>query len=171
MTLSPLLTADPAVQIHALSAIAAFLIGAFVLWRRKGTGLHKALGRIWVVLMLVTATSSLFIHETRMWGLFSPIHLFALLTYAGIGQGLWAIIVRKDVAAHRANMQGVYLGALMLAGAFTFLPGRRMHHVLFGPDAGWQQSLAAIGLILTVTGVVWLRLRRRGPIIRLALPR
>lgn len=67
MSLSPLLDADPAVQIHASSAIAAFFIGAFVLWRRKGTGLHKALGRVWVVLMLVTATSSMFIHETRMW--------------------------------------------------------------------------------------------------------
>jgi uncharacterized membrane protein len=170
MSLAPLLAADLAIQIHAFAAIAAFFIGAFVLWRRKGTRLHKALGRVWVGLMLVTATSSLFIHETRMIGPFSPIHLFAILTYVGIGQGLWAIIVRKDVAAHRAQMQGVYLGALMLAGAFTFLPGRRMHHVLFGPDGGWVESLVAIAVILMVTGVVWLRMRRR-PVTRLALPR
>ncbi len=161
MSLTPLLQADIAVQIHAVSAIAAALIGAFVLWRRKGTELHKRLGRLWVVLMLVTATSALFIHELRLIGPFSPIHLFSIFTYIGIGQGLYAIIVRRDVRRHRAEMQGVYIGALMLAGAFTFLPGRRMHHVVFGPQAGWTESLATIAVILLLSAIVWLRMRRK----------
>lgn len=171
MSLHPLLTAGIGIQIHAFSAIAAFLLGAVVLWRRKGTPLHKALGRVWVVLMLVVATSSLFINEIRLVGPFSPIHIFAVLVYAGIGQALWAIRVRRDVAAHRANMQGVYIGSLLLAGAFTFLPGRRMHAVLFGPDAGWVPSLVVIGLMLAGTGLLWLRLRRGGPVTALAQPR
>lgn len=161
MSLDPLLLAPFAIQIHAFSAIAAFVLGAVVLWRPKGTALHKAMGRIWVVLMLVVATSALFINEVRLIGPFSPIHLFVVLTYAGIGQGLWTIVVRRDVVAHRANMQAVYIGALLLAGAFTFLPGRRMHAVLFGPDAGWAPSLIFIGAALTSTGLLWLRLRRR----------
>ncbi len=161
MTLTPLLHADPAIQIHAFSAIAAALIGAFVLWRRKGTLWHKMLGRLWVALMLVTATSALFIHEIKLIGPFSPIHLFSLFTYIGVGQGLHAVIVRRDVRRHRAEMQGVYIGALMLAGAFTFLPGRRMHQVVFGPEAGWSQSLVTIGLILSLSAIVWLRMRRK----------
>jgi uncharacterized membrane protein len=28
---------------------------------------------------------------------------------------------------------GLFLGALVIAGAFTFLPGRIMHKVAFGP--------------------------------------
>lgn len=160
MSLTPLLEAPFAIQIHACSAIAAFLIGALVLWRRKGTALHKALGRVWVVLMLVVATSALFINEIRLIGPFSPIHIFSILVYVGIAEALWAIRVKRDVAAHRASMQGVYLGALMLAGAFTFLPGRRMHAVLFGPDAGWTPSLIVIGAALAGVGIVWLRLRR-----------
>ena len=161
MSLSPLLSAPPAIQIHAFAAMAAFLIGAFVLWRRKGTPLHKALGRIWVGLMLVVGTSALFINEIRLIGPFSPIHIFVIVTYVGLGKGVWAIIVDHDVVAHRAAMQSTYLGALLLAGAFTFLPGRRMHAVLFGADAGWLPSLLLIGAVLAVTGVVWVRLTPR----------
>lgn len=160
MSLDPLLEADIGVQIHAFSAIAAFALGSFVLWRRKGTRLHKALGRVWVVLMLVVASSSLFINEIRLIGSFSPIHIFAVMVYVGIGQALWAIRVQRNIAAHRAGMQGVYIGSLLLAGAFTFLPGRRMHAVLFGAEAGWVPSLIVIGAALAATGLLWLRLRR-----------
>ena len=163
MSLDPLLEAELSIQIHALGAIAAFVIGAFILWRRKGTRLHKALGRVWIGLMLVVATSALFINEIRMIGPFSPIHIFSILVYAGIAQALWAIRVKRDVAAHRASMQGVYLGSLMLAGAFTLLPGRRMHEVLFGPNGGWLPSLIVIGVLLSAATLLWLRLGRGPP--------
>ena len=170
MTLTPLLEAPFATQLHAATAILATVLGAFVLWRRKGTTLHKALGRIWIVLMLVTATSALFIHDIRLIGPFSPIHLFSLFTYVALFNGLRAIIVHRDIVRHRAEMQGLYAGALMLAGAFTLLPGRRMHVVLFGPDAGWTQSLLAIVPILALSALVWLNLRRRAPRVRLPAP-
>lgn len=163
MTLTPLLTAPPAIILHATCAILAMLIGAVVLFRRKGTPLHKALGRIWVVLMLIVATSALFINEIRMFGPFSPIHLLVLVTYAGIGNGLWQIR-HRNVAGHRASMQATYIGALLLAGAFTLMPGRRMHDVLFGADSGWTPSLIAIPLALLATAWIWHRLMpRRGP--------
>lgn len=143
------------------------LIGAFVLWRRKGTRLHKAMGRIWVVLMLAAATSALFIQEIRLIGPFSPIHLFSLITYVSLSRGLYAIIVRRDTVRHRIEMQSLYLQALLLAGAFTFLPGRRMHMVMFGPDAGWVESGFAIGTILGLAAFVSWRLRwRHGPTAR-----
>jgi uncharacterized membrane protein len=162
MTLAPLLAAPLAIQIHASCAILAVVIGGFVLWRKKGTRLHKALGRLWVVLMFTAATSALFINEIRLIGPFSPIHLFSIFTYVALFNGLRAILVHRDVRRHRANMQGLYIGALLLAGAFTFLPGRRMHMVVFGPHAGWPQSLAAIGLILALAAVLWALLQRRG---------
>lgn len=162
MTLEPLLDADYPVQIHAFSAIAAVLVGGFVLWRKKGTRLHKALGRLWVMLMFTAATSALFIHEMQIIGPFSPIHIFSIITYVALFNGLRAILVRRDVARHRAEMQGLYVNALLLAGAFTFLPGRRMHIALFGPEAGWTESLLAIGLILGVAGLLWLRFRQTG---------
>ncbi|UYN99221.1 MAG: DUF2306 domain-containing protein [Devosia sp.] len=161
MSLHPLLEASLAIQIHAFSAIAATVLGALVLWRRKGTLLHRALGRVWIGLMLVTATSALFITEIRLIGPFSPIHLFSLFTYVSVFNGLRAILVDHDIRRHRAEMQGLYTGALMLAGAFTLLPGRRMHEVLFGPDAGWLQSGIAISLVLGISAFAWFRMRQR----------
>ncbi len=162
MSLDPLLNAAPAIQIHAASATIAFVLGAFILWRPKGTRLHKALGRLWAGLMLVVATSALFINEIRLIGPFSPIHIFVLTTYVGIAQGIYEIAVKRNVQAHRAAMQGTYLMALVLAGAFTFLPGRRMHQVLFGADAGWVPSVLVIGTILATTALVHFRWLRPG---------
>lgn len=108
----------------------AMLVGAFVLFRRKGTPAHKLLGRVFVILMLIVATSSIFINEIRLIGPFSPIHIFTVITYAAVAQGVYQIR-RGNVAAHRATMQSLYFLALMITGAFTLLPGRRMHDVLF----------------------------------------
>ena len=122
MSLAPLLSADWPVQIHATSALLAVIVGAMVLWRQKGTALHKALGRLWVLLMLVAATSALFINEIRLIGPFGPIHIFTLVTYWTLGQGLWAIVVKKDVRRHRMEMQSLYLFALLLAGPSRCCP-------------------------------------------------
>lgn len=130
MTLQPLLEAQPAIQIHAFAAISAFLLGAVVLFRRKGDRLHRFGGRLWVVLMLVVALSSFFIHTIRLWGIWSPIHLLSLATLLSL-----AYAVRRirggDVAAHAAAMRTTYVGALIVAGAFTLAPGRIMNEVVF----------------------------------------
>ncbi|MEQ1899989.1 MAG: DUF2306 domain-containing protein [Devosia sp.] len=157
MSLDPLLSAPLAVQIHALCAMAAMLLGAIVLFRPKGTPMHKLMGRTWAGLMLIVATSALFINEIRLIGPFSPIHIFVALTYVGIFQAVREIR-RGNVVAHQAAMQSIYLGALLLTGAFTLLPGRRMHEMLFGAEAGWTPSLIAIPLVLLLTSYLWWRL-------------
>jgi uncharacterized membrane protein len=39
---------------------------------------------------------------------------------------------RHEVARHRRAMLALFAGALLIAGLFTFLPGRIMHAVLLG---------------------------------------
>ena len=39
---------------------------------------------------------------------------------------------RHHVAQHRGFMIGSFLGALVIAGLFTFVPGRIMYKVAFG---------------------------------------
>ena len=82
------------------------------------------------------------------------------LTYWSLWEGVREIR-RGNVTAHQASMKGLYLGALLLAGAFTLLPGRRLNLVLFGPDAGWTPSLIAIGIALSITAWLWWRLMPR----------
>ncbi len=131
MSLAPLLNAGPTIQIHAFAAMAAFALGIVQLGAAKGSFGHRTVGFIWVALMLVVCISAFFIHELRMWGPWSPIHLLALFTLIVVPVAVWRAH-QHDVARHRHAMIGLFTGALLVAGIFTFYPGRIMHAVVFG---------------------------------------
>jgi uncharacterized membrane protein len=132
MTLAPLLAASPAIQLHAFAAMTAFGLGLVQLAAPKGTLPHRTVGWIWVSLMAAVSVSAFFIHEIRLWGPWSPIHRLAVFTLVMLPVAVWH--ARKHaVNQHRNNMIGIFFGALVVAGAFTFLPGRIMHAVAFGP--------------------------------------
>jgi len=132
MTLAPLLQASPAIQAHAFAAMAAFVLGGIQIAGPKGTLPHRLIGTVWAALMAGVAISAFFIHELRVWGPWSPIHILAVGTLVTLPVALWRAH-RHDVPRHRRAMLGLYLGALVIAGFFTFLPGRIMHAVVFGP--------------------------------------
>lgn len=132
VTLAPLLAASPAIQIHTAAAFCAFAVGLWQFTRLKGTGSHRTVGWLWFTLMAVVAVSSLFIHELRWWGPWSPIHLLSLYTLAML-PGAVLSARRHRVAAHRHGVVALFGFALVGAGAFTLLPGRLMHAVVFGP--------------------------------------
>ncbi len=131
MTLAPLLNASPAIQLHAFAAMSAFVLGAIQLAAPKGTLPHRTVGALWVLLMLAVCISAFFIHEIRMWGAWSPIHLLAIFVLVMLPFAVWHAH-RHRVAQHRRAMLSLFLGALLIAGLFTFLPGRIMHAVAFG---------------------------------------
>lgn len=83
MNFEPLLNAPLAIQIHVAAVVPAAIIGLVIFLRRKGTKLHRALGRVWIVLMIATAISSFFIHQINLVGGFSPIHLLSILVLLG----------------------------------------------------------------------------------------
>ena len=131
MTLAPLYAAPLATQIHTAAALLAFALGAVQLAAPKGTLPHRSLGWIWVGLMAVVAVTAFFIHGLRVVGPWSPIHLLAIMVLVLLP--LAVIRARQHrVRAHGRTMTGIFLGALVVAGLFTLLPGRVMHAVLFG---------------------------------------
>src|ERR1700710_2944442 len=75
MTLAPLLNALPPIPLHAIAAMAAFVLGIVQFAAPKGTLPHRTLGWIWVALMAFVAISSFWIHQLRVIGSWSPIHL------------------------------------------------------------------------------------------------
>ena len=131
MNLAPLTNAPFAIQLHAYAAMAAFVLGAVQLARVKGTTQHRAIGFIWVALMLVVTISAFWIHELRVWGRWSPIHLLAIFTLVMLPVGVY-FAHSHNVPRHRGTMLGLFSGALVIAGIFTFTPGRIMYKVLFG---------------------------------------
>jgi uncharacterized membrane protein len=131
MSLAPLLDAMRPIPLHAFAAMAAFVLGVVQLAAPKGTLPHRTLGWIWVGLMAAVAISSFWIHQIRLVGPWSPIHLLSIFTLVMLPLGVWRAH-RHDVNAHRRTMIGIFTGALVIAGLFTFVPGRIMHTVLFG---------------------------------------
>jgi uncharacterized membrane protein len=131
VSLAPLLNAEPAIQLHAFTAMAAFALGAVQLSAPKGTLPHRTAGWIWVALMVIVAVSSFFIHDLRMWEAWSPIHLLSVFTLAMLPLAVMHAR-RHRVDRHRRAMIAIFVGALVIAGLFTLAPGRIMHAVVFG---------------------------------------
>ena len=128
--ITPLITSSLALKIHVTSALATFAIGLLLLsGLPKGTKIHKRLGWTWSVFMASTAISSFFLVGLNG-GHFSWIH----------GLSAWTIIVlpfalvaarRHNVKSHAKQMRGMFLGGMVIAGLFSFLPGRTMWYIFF----------------------------------------
>ena len=131
MSLAPLLNAPLAIQLHAFAAMAAFALGLVQLTSVKGTTQHRGRGFVWAGLMLIVAVSSFWVHEIRLWGPWSPIHLLSILTLVTLPLAIYYGHTRQ-VRRHRSAMLSLFFGALVIAGIFTLVPGRIMHKVVFG---------------------------------------
>ena len=153
MSLDPLLHASPVIQIHAIVAFIALLVGAVQLSRKKGDWLHRMMGRAWVALMAIVALSSFFIWTIRLWWVFSPIHLVSIFTLFMLWLGV-SYARRRDIRRHMRTMEYTYFLALVVTGLLTFLPGRVMYHVAFGEDGPTPQKVAVFGSIVGLAAII-----------------
>ncbi len=136
--LQPLLEAPLPVLVHVATVLPAFVLGTWLLASStKGSDRHRRVGRIYLVLMGITATAAVFIRSFSAVSVdvgplrLGLLHLFVPLTFFGI-YGALATIRHGDIGGHRRAMRGVYLGALIVAGVLSFAPGRIMYRMFFG---------------------------------------
>jgi uncharacterized membrane protein len=118
-----------AVVAHLSTVLLALPLGVSQLVLPKGTFRHKTVGWIWVVLMTATALVSFAIHGINPHGL-SWIHIFSVVTLLGTPQIVFYARTGR-VEAHRGAVLGLMLGGLVIAGVFTFVPGRALGQLVF----------------------------------------
>lgn len=129
----------PLVWVHLATILTATLLTPVMLVRRKGDGRHRRLGYVWVAAMLLTAVTSLFFNARRdgapnlgvFSGDFSPIHLLSVFVLLQVPM----IVIRArrhDRAGHEGAVRGMVVGALLIAGFFTFPFDRMLGNWLFG---------------------------------------
>lgn len=118
------------VWLHLATIVIALVLTPVLLWRARGTRHHRVLGYVWSAAMLLTAIDSFFVRLTNP-GHLSPIHALSFLTLV-----LVPVLVisarRHDTYRHRRTVRGLIIGALLIAGFFTFPFERLLGHWLFG---------------------------------------
>ena len=131
----------PLIAVHMTAAIAALAIGPVALWARRGhtaqrpgqrARLHRAAGYAWVTLMLIAAISAIFIRDFKLPNIagYTPVHLLVPIVFGSLFLAFRALL-RGDVMHHRRVMVWLYIGACLVAGAFTLLPNRYLGGLLW----------------------------------------
>lgn len=120
--------------LHLATVLPAFVLGGVQLLRRKGTAIHRLLGRIYMLLMMATGLITLAMPAEvgpRFLNHFGFIHIFSFLALFSV-PAAYIAVRRGYIRAHRSAMISLYVGGILIAGAFAFTPGRILHAWLFG---------------------------------------
>lgn len=116
----------PVILIHLATAIASVVVGGAMFFMKKGTPQHRLSGRVWVLLMAVTALVS-FAIQTR--GHFTWIHVLSVVVLVMLVRAVLAIR-HRNIRLHQRLVVGTYAG-LLIAGMFALAPGRRLGYLVW----------------------------------------
>ena len=140
---------------HVVAALFVLAIGPLQILRRRRDRIHRTMGYLWAATMYYVCFSSFWILSD---GHFSWLHGLSVFTIMTVTLGLLSA-VRGNIASHRGNMIGSYIG---IAVAFVFaatVPGRAIPELL----ATDPSSVAYVcGLVVLSTVVIFVSLKRGG---------
>lgn len=120
--------------LHLITVVPCVFLGTILILIQKGTAIHKSMGRIYMVLMLITAFITLFMPAQvgpQFVGHFGWVHSFSFLTLYTVPTA-YVAIRKGNMRSHQRKMILLYVGAILIAGGFTLAPGRYLHGVFFG---------------------------------------
>ena len=120
--------------VHLASILPAFLIGTYLIVSSKGTPKHRLMGKVYMLLMILTALTTLFMPAqigSTILNHFGFIHLFSLSVFFTV-PGAYIAALNGNIRTHKHNMLGLYAGGILIAGSFALMPGRFMYSWLYG---------------------------------------
>jgi uncharacterized membrane protein len=133
---------------HTVCGVGCLVLGAFVFFNVKGTGLHRTVGTAYVLAMIALNMTALCIYHLT--GSFNLFHLFAVLSLAMVFIG-WAQVVfrrhfRRWFYRHYTYMCWSYAGLVAASSneAFVRLPALK---AIVQRNGNWI-ILATQGVIL-----------------------
>jgi uncharacterized membrane protein len=134
ISLRPLLSASWPIQLHVYTLVLAFLAGTVQFFlTRRGSSIHRILGRCFLGLMLVSALVTLRIHVNNPRGRFfglSLLHLYVPLV-VGLCVLAWFGAVRHRIRLHRFAVIALYFGSLIFTGYVQIFMANGIKHEMF----------------------------------------
>jgi uncharacterized membrane protein len=139
---------------HIVAAVSALLAGAAVLLRPKGTRMHRRIGTVYVVALVLVNVAALSLHRANSFGVFHALAVASLVTLA---VGLSPLLLGKRsetvIVTHAYCMAWSYAG-LVAAGCGQLA-------VAVGQNLSAWVVPVVIGTMLTASGVIiFARVRR-----------
>jgi uncharacterized membrane protein len=104
--------------VHFGTILIMLALNPVILLSEKGTPRHRLIGKVWLASMVTTAIVSLFIRDINDGG-FSPIHILSVFALLG-SWGIYSSARKGDHVKHRRHVYNLIVGALLIAGFFTF---------------------------------------------------
>ncbi len=114
---------------HIATILIAVILTPVMLLRRRGDRWHRWHGWIWVTALAATAAVSFGIRSINP-GSLSLIHILSAWTFGQLPLIVWHARHHHH-ARHRNAVRGMVIGALLIAGFFTFPFDRLMGRWLF----------------------------------------
>ena len=115
---------------HIATIAIALALTPVNLWSRRGDKRHRLIGYIWVAALAFTALLSFDIRLVNQ-GHFSVIHLLSIFTLIQLPAIVFSARAHNH-QRHRRSVRGMVIGAMLVAGFFTFPFGRLLGSWLFG---------------------------------------
>ncbi|HEX8241664.1 MAG TPA: hypothetical protein VF574_18150 [Allosphingosinicella sp.] len=115
---------------HIATILLAIALTPVMLLRPRGDRLHRRMGWAWAGSMALTAALSFWIRGINQ-GSLSLIHILSAWTLIQVPLIVWSARAHNH-RKHRNAVRGMVIGALLVAGIFTFPFDRMLGRWLFG---------------------------------------
>lgn len=144
---------SPLGAFHLFVAIVALITGTIVILRRKGTRVHRRIGWVYAVAMLLLNVSALMIY--RLTGSFGPFHVAAIISLVTVAAGVLTAVRRRAgwIEQHYYWMTYSYVGLLAATASEI---GTRV------PNAPFWWVVVLLSLAIFAIGA--LLITRRAPV-------
>jgi uncharacterized membrane protein len=104
--------------VHLISGIVALIFGGFVIVLKKGTMIHKRVGYVYVLSMLILIVSSFGIY--RLFGKFGLFHVFSLISTFSLLAGMIPVLKKtRSLADYETHFKRMYWSVVGLYAAFA----------------------------------------------------
>lgn len=137
--------------IHTISAIVALIAGSLILANKKGTSLHKKLGRVYGISMIFVCITSFMIY--RVHGTFGVLHVFAAISTITLILGMLPLYIKHYKNPIVIHLSWIYWSVIGLYCAFAAEIFTRIP-IILNMDYGYGIFYALVGISTGIVGFI-----------------